>query len=87
MGIAQYSVSSLDWTQISSIGQSGSCWLKEGIPNSEVPDVRVFPSVSKPVKSSLLLGKRIYEPNQNSDVLSFDGSSNRRLREILEAST
>jgi hypothetical protein len=76
MGIASYALSASAWTQITSVGQSGSCWLKEGIPNSQVPDVRVLPSVAAPSVANVLLGKRVYEPNQNNDVLSFDGSAN-----------
>ena len=75
--INQYALSDAAWTAVTTAGQSGTCWLDEqnaGAVGSM--DVRLFhSSIGAPSYSDLTLGKRVYRPSGNGDVLSFDADS------------
>lgn len=71
--ITRYVITGTEWTQVSNIGESGSCWLSEDTASrNRGGDVRVFPSVLTPSVTKIDDGKRVYTPNSNSDVIFFD---------------
>lgn len=73
--ITAYTIDSTDWTPITTLGQSGTCWLNEDNEGqSGKSDCRISHSVSG--DPSMDTSKRVYKPSGNTDVLPFTVDSN-----------
>lgn len=67
--ITQYSITATSWTQISTAGQSGTCWLDDDDDGAKGQvDVRVFHGSSAPGDGDVTKGKRIFKAGGNRDV-------------------
>lgn len=71
-----YLITGLEWTPISTSGQSGSCWLDEDdVGASNRTDVRIVHKAGDaPSEVGIVTGKRVYKPNSN-EVLVISADS------------
>jgi len=68
--IVQKTIGSSEWTALSTAGQSGSVWLDEDQDGAlGRADVRVIHSLSSVAAVLPTVGKRVFVPNSNNDVL------------------
>jgi hypothetical protein len=74
--ITQYAIGATEWTPISNAGQYGSCWLDEdGDGSAGTVDVRIVHSDSGVPVVGATLGKRVWKPSGNSDLLIITADS------------
>lgn len=77
MAIVQKTITNSAWTVLTTAGQSGTCWLDEqGDGEAGKVDVRIWHG-SVPGDPQITLGKRVYRPIGNIDILKIaadDGS-------------
>ena len=74
--ITQYTITGNAWTQITTAGQSGTCWLDEdGDGAKGTTEVRVWHGETAPDASKFTEGRRVYKPQGNSDVVIMDADS------------
>ena len=70
MAILQYSLNASSWTAITAAGESGSAWLdEEGDGNLGHADARIYHSSTPPGDAEVTMGKKIYRPAGNSDIM------------------
>lgn len=73
MAIAQYTITSTGWTAISTVGQSGTCWLDDDNELSGDPaDVRIWHGTSAPSDADPTItdmARRVLRPKNNTDML------------------
>lgn len=78
MAITSYTITNSAWTAITTAGQEGSCWLSEDEDGQSAVgkgDIRIFNTAGVPTDADLLLGKRVYKPSGNTDVLTISADS------------
>jgi len=71
--ITQYVIGHGSWTQITTAGQSGSCWLDEDSDGAEGRvDLRII-HVGDGSQASIdpTIGRRVYKPLGNHDLANF----------------
>lgn len=87
--ITQYSISDSAWTAITAAGESGTCWVDEDGDGGGEPDVRIIHTTGTPDASHVTVGKRLYIPKNNTDIMliSADNSSDRFYARCVKTGT
>lgn len=73
--ITQYALDDINWTPITTAGQSGTCWLDEDNQGAiGSMDVRVSHGINT-IGFTFSKAKRVYKPKSNEDVLIITADS------------
>lgn len=70
MAITQKTITTAEWTPLTTSGQNATAWLDEdGDGEAGAVDIRVFHTTGTPGAGDVTKGKKLFKSNSNTDML------------------